>query len=70
MTLVIDAGVVVAALVDSGPIGTWAEQLVASDDLAAPHIMPAQVANVLRRATLAGELSADVATLAHADLRA
>jgi len=68
MTLVVDSGVVVAALVDSGPVGTWADQLIASDDLAAPHLMLAEAANVLRRAAIAGEISADAATLAHADL--
>ncbi len=30
MTLVIDAGVVVAALVDDGPHGRWAESMLAS----------------------------------------
>ncbi len=68
MTLVIDSGLVVAALVDSGPVGTWADHLLATDDLAAPHLMPAEVANVLRRAAMAGEISTDIAALAHADL--
>ena len=31
--------------------------------------MPAEVTNILRRAVLAGEISADLAALAHADLR-
>ncbi|HET8657833.1 MAG TPA: type II toxin-antitoxin system VapC family toxin [Micromonosporaceae bacterium] len=68
MTLVIDSGLVAAALVDSGEVGTWADQLLATDDLAAPHLMPVEVANVLRRAAMAGEISADTAALAHADL--
>ena len=68
--LVIDAAFVVAALVDSGPDGTWAEQLLASDSLAAPHLMPVEAANILRRALLADELSADTASMAHADLLA
>jgi len=68
MTLVIDSGLVVAALVDSGPVGTWADHLLATDDLAAPHLLPVEVANVLRRAAMAGEISADTAALAHADL--
>lgn len=70
MTLVADASVVVAALVDSGPDGAWAERVLASDRLAAPHLMPAEVANVLRRAALVGEISDDAASLAHADLLA
>jgi len=68
MTLVIDSSLVVAALVDSGPVGTWADHLLATDDLAAPHLLPVEVANVLRRATMAGEISADTGALAHADL--
>jgi predicted nucleic acid-binding protein len=68
MTLVVDSGLVVAALVDSGQVGTWADRLLASDDLAAPHLMPVEAANVLRRAAMAGEISADTAALAHADL--
>lgn len=68
MTLVVDSSVVVAALVDTGPDGIWAEAQLASGPLAAPHLMPAEVGNVLRRAVAAGDLSADVASLAHGDL--
>jgi predicted nucleic acid-binding protein len=68
MTLVVDSGLVVAALVDSGEVGVWADRLLATDDLAAPHLMPVEVANILRRAATAGEISADTAALAHADL--
>jgi predicted nucleic acid-binding protein len=68
MTLVVDSGLVVAALVDTGPVGTWADELIASDDLAAPHLVLVEAANVLRRAAIAGDISADAATLAHADL--
>jgi predicted nucleic acid-binding protein len=35
---------------------------------AAPHLMPAEAANVLRRAAMAREISADTAALAQADL--
>jgi predicted nucleic acid-binding protein len=68
MTLVVDSSFVVAALVDAGEVGTWADHLLATDDLAAPHLMPVEVANVLRRAAAAGQISADAAALAHADL--
>jgi predicted nucleic acid-binding protein len=67
MTVVIDGSAVVAALVDSGPGGRWAETLLTSD-LAAPHLLPVEVSNVLRRAVNAGEISDDIASLAHADL--
>lgn len=70
MALVVDSGVMVAALVDSGPVGTWADQLLGSDHLVAPHLMPVEAANIFRRASLAGEISADAASLAHADLLA
>lgn len=68
--VVVDASVVVAALVDGGPDGRWAEQVLTSGFLAAPHLLPAEVANVVRRAALVGKITADAATLAHADLRA
>lgn len=67
MTVVIDASTAIAALVDSGPDGRWAETLLSSD-LAAPHLLHVEVANVLRRAVLAGEITEDTASLAHADL--
>ena len=68
MTLVVDASMVVAGLTDSGADGRWAESLLAGGVLAAPHLMPVEAANILRRAALAGEISADVASLAHTDL--
>lgn len=68
MTAVADASVVVAALVDDGPDGRWAEGVLAREPLAAPHLMPVEAANILRRAALAGDVSDDAAALAHADL--
>lgn len=68
MTLVVDASVVVAGLVDSGHDGAWAEAVLVSGPLVAPHLLLVEVANVVRRAYLAGQFSEDVASLAHADL--
>lgn len=68
MTLVLDASALVAALVDTGPDGTWAETLLVEDALAGPHLLPVETANVLRRAALRGEIGSDSASLAHADL--
>lgn len=68
MTLVVDASTVVAALVDGGPGGTWAESVLVSEPLAAPHLMPVEATNILRRAVLARQLSDDVASLARTDL--
>lgn len=64
----VDASVVVAALVDSGHDGSWADELLASDELIAPHLMPVEVANILRRTVLNGAISADTASTAHADM--
>ncbi len=68
MTTVIDASVVVAALIDTGSVGRWAERRLDESSLAAPHLMPVEAANILRRAEMAGELSSDVAALGHRDL--
>ncbi len=68
MTLVIDASVVVAALIDGGNDGSWADRLLGSEPLAAPHLLPAEVTNVLRRCEAAGTVTADVAALALHDL--
>ena len=58
MTVVVDSSVVVAALLDQGPVGSWAEALLLSGPLAGPHLLPAEVANILRRAVAAGNTSA------------
>lgn len=68
MTIVVDASMVVAALVDSGSDGSWAEELLRADALAAPHLMPAEAANILRRGALTGDLSDEVASLGYGDL--
>ena len=68
VTHVADSSVVVAALVATGDDGTWATSLLASQPIAAPHLMPVEVANVLRRAARAGNISDDIASLAHGDL--
>jgi predicted nucleic acid-binding protein len=68
MTLVIDASLVVSALVDTSSTGNWAETILLTGPLNAPHLMPAEVANILRRAVARGEITADVASMAYADL--
>ena len=68
MTLVVDASMVVAALVDSGTDGRWAEALLADDSLAAPHLLLVEAANILRRSAASGVISAEQASMAHADL--
>jgi len=68
VTVVVDASAVVAALVDNGPDGEWAASQLVREGLAAPHLMPVEAASILRRAALAGDISADSAAQAHDDL--
>jgi predicted nucleic acid-binding protein len=68
VTVVVDASMVVAGLVDAGPDGRWADSLLEANSLAAPHLVLVEVANILRGAALLGEISEDAASLAHGDL--
>ena len=68
MTLVADSSAIAAAIGLSDRVGDWARTTWATDELAAPHILPAEVANVLRRAVLLGHMSVESATIAHAEL--
>jgi predicted nucleic acid-binding protein len=49
LTVVIDSSVVVAALIDTGSDGAWAEKILGSGELSAPAMLLAEVTNVLRR---------------------
>ena len=68
MTVVIDASALVAALVDSGSEGDWAESVAASSPLAAPELILAETANTLRRLEGSGAISRLEATTAFRDL--
>ena len=68
MTAVVDASVLVAALVDSGRTGVWAESVVAADSLAGPELVLVEAGNILRRLERAGEISRLEATTAYRDL--
>lgn len=68
MTLVVDSSVVVAALAGDHAERLWAGSVLGDGALAAPHLMPVEVAHVLRKGTLTGELSGEVASLAHQEL--
>ena len=61
---VVDSSVVVAGLVDNGPDGEWAADLLAAPTVIAPHLLPVEVNQILRRLVSAHLLSADVAALA------
>lgn len=49
MTIVVDASVMVAALVDSGRQGRWAEDVVSENALAAPEIVLFEATTILGR---------------------
>ena len=68
MTVVVDASVVAAALVDSGSLGRTARERLPSEPLVAPHLMPVEVASVLKRAELSGDFSSGEAEVAHSQL--
>jgi predicted nucleic acid-binding protein len=59
VTIVVDASVVAAALVGTREEMAWATDLLASDDLVAPHLLPVEVASTLRFAALGDRLSED-----------
>ena len=67
MSAVVDASVLVAATVDSGPEGIWAEDLVASGDLFAPHLVLVEANNILRLER-ANQLTTVEAAFARMDL--
>ena len=61
---VVDASVLVAAGVDSGSDGRWAETLISRHRLVAPELVLFEVGNVFRRLELKGRLEGAVARLA------
>ena len=64
MTTVVDATVIVAALVDSGHDGLWAESVIAQGGLASPELALVESANILRRLAQSGNLSRVEAAIA------
>ena len=64
----IDSSVVVAALVDSGPHGDWAEEVLAGGSLQAPELVLAEATNIFRRLERAKLISTPEANAAQDDL--
>ena len=58
----------VAALVDTGPHGVWAEDVLARGSLHAPELARAEATNILRRLERAKLISTPEANGAHDDL--
>lgn len=69
MSCVVDASVIVAALVDTGPDGQWAESLIAAGALYAPAMLGVEATSALRRLELARRITAAQANAAQADLQ-
>ena len=59
--MIVDASVVVAALTEQGRQGRWARGVTGVGGLESPHLMPAEVCQVLRRRVARGVLSTDEA---------
>ena len=68
MTIVVDASVVVAALLDGGPHGEACASTLASGALFAPLLLPFEVANVVRRTVARSAVDETAGALALADL--
>ncbi len=68
MSIVIDSSVVIAALVDSGSHGLWAEEVLASGLLQAPELVRAEATNIFRRLERAKLITTPEANAAQDDL--
>ncbi|MBW8077663.1 MAG: PIN domain-containing protein [Gallionella sp.] len=68
MSLVVDSSVIVAALIDTGSDGVWAEAVIDDQVLCAPELVRVEVTNVLRRLELAKQITTAEANGAQEDL--
>lgn len=67
MTLVVDASVFVAALLDTASAGRWAESIIVRETMVAPELAMVETTNILRRLERAKEISPLEAGLAQRD---
>ena len=68
MTRVVDASVVVSALVGIDGRTDWAEEQLVGESLVAPHLLPAEVTHWLRRSVARQRTPRELAALALDDL--
>lgn len=68
MSTVVDSSVLVAALIDSGPHGDWAETVLAGGSLYAPELARAEATNIFRRLERAKLITTPEANSARTDL--
>lgn len=67
-TTVVDASVLVAALLDESAPGTWAEEFILGSRLAGPHLVFAEAANIIRRGVLHGQVIEETGELVQVEL--
>lgn len=68
MSVVVDSSVIVAALVDAGPDGVWAEDVLGGGSLCAPQLALVETTNILRRLERTKLITTPEANAAHEDL--
>ena len=68
MSTVVDSSVLVAALIDTGPHGDWAETVLAGGSLYAPELARAEATNIFRRLERAKLITTPEANSARTDL--
>ena len=68
MSTVVDSSVLVAALVDTGPHGAWAEKVLEGGSLHAPGLVHAEATNIFRRLERAKLITTPEANAAQDDL--
>jgi len=68
VTIVVDASLLVAILVDSGSAGKWGESTIAGNSLAGPELALVETSNILRRLERAGEITTREADSSFRDL--
>jgi predicted nucleic acid-binding protein len=68
VSIVVDSSVLVAALLDVGPHGTWAEEVLAQGSLHAPELARAEAMNIFRRLERAKLITTPEANGAQDDL--
>lgn len=68
MSIVVDSSVLVAALLDSGSHGAWAEKVLARGSLYAPQLASVEATNIFRRLERATLITTPEANAAQDDL--
>jgi predicted nucleic acid-binding protein len=68
LSIVVDSSVLVAALIDSGPHGAWAEKTLARGSLYAPQLAGVEATNIFRRLERAKLITTPEANAAQDDL--